>query len=197
VDEAADHADVAELASADEVAAADVVRRDAAVRADLHDAAGGARGIHHRAAFHHGVTDRFLDVDVRTGFHGGNHRECVPVIGRADDRDLGLRLREQRAVVLIQLWRGARAAGAVFQREIELTGVDIAECDELARAAGHRLAQDVVAPPAAADERGAEFLRAGLVCGADRERERGERAGGGGALQEMAAIHGRKEKGNR
>src|SRR5262249_33766840 len=58
IHEAAHHADLADLAGADEIAAADVVRRDAAMRAHLHHAAGGARGVHHRAALDDGVRDR-------------------------------------------------------------------------------------------------------------------------------------------
>jgi hypothetical protein len=37
---------------------------------------------------------------MRAGFHGIDHLQRVPVIRRADDRDLRLLLREQLAVVL-------------------------------------------------------------------------------------------------
>ena len=189
VDETADHADVANFAGADEVATADIVRRDAAVGADLDHPAGGARGVHHGAAFHDGVANGFFNVNVGAGFHGGDRRERVPVVGGADDRDIGLHCREALTIVLEAFRCAADAGRAVFHRRLKLPRIDVAQGDEFAVSAGEGFAEDIVAPPAAADEDGAKFLRAGFVGGADGKRERGERRGSGGTLEEGAAIH--------
>jgi hypothetical protein len=160
------------------------------VRSDLDDAAGCARGIHHRPAFHDGVADRLLDVDVRAGFDGGNHRQRVPMVRRAHNHDLRLRLREQLPVIFEGFWRFTRALADVGERCFELPRVDVAERDNLASAARHRFAEDVVAPPPAADERGPILFRTGLVGGPDGKRQSREGGGSGGTLEEMATIHG-------
>ena len=58
--------------------------------ADLDNLTGGAGGIDHGAAFHDGVPDRFLDVNVGSGLDGGDHRQGVPVVGGSDDGDVRL-----------------------------------------------------------------------------------------------------------
>ena len=116
------------------------------------------------------------------------------MVGRADDGDVGLGRGEALPIILEEFRRGADAGGAVFHRRLKLARVDVAEADEFAGAAGEGFAEDVVAPPAAADEDGAEFFRAGFVLGADGERERGERRGGGGGVEEGAAVHGGEGK---
>ena len=159
------------------------------MRADLDDAAGGARGVHHRAALHHGVSDGLFHVNVGAGFDGGDHRQRVPVVGRADDDDLGLGGGEEFAVILKKFRRIAGTGRDVFEGGFVLAGIDVAEGDDFAGAARHGFAEDIVAPPTAADERGAEPGAAGFGLGAEGKRKRGEGSRGGGGVEEGAAVH--------
>ena len=109
----------------------DVVRRDAAVRADLHDAVGRPGRLDHRAAFVDRVADRLLDVDVGAGFDGGDHDQRVPVVGRGDDDDLGLFALEQLAVVLVLLGRPAGELLDLGGGGVELVRVDVAQGDHV------------------------------------------------------------------
>src|SRR5688572_22741018 len=132
IDEAAYHADVAELSGADEVSSGDIVWGDPPVRPYLHDTACGARGVHHRATFHYGVTNWLLNIHMSARLHCGDHGKCVPVVGRADDYDLGLRLREEFAIVFERLRRLPATLANFGQRELELPRIDIAETHDLA-----------------------------------------------------------------
>jgi hypothetical protein len=44
-------------------------------------------------SFHDRVAEGLFNVNVGAGFDGGDHRQRVPMIGRADDGDIGLRRR--------------------------------------------------------------------------------------------------------
>lgn len=164
VHEAAHHADLPDLAGADELARLDGVRRRAAVGADLHDASGRARGVEHRATLADRVADRFLDKDVGAGLDRRDHGQRVPMVGRGDDDDLRLLLREQLAVIAMLTGLVGGDLRDAFARGRDLAGIDVAEPDDLAGAAGDGLAEDVASPPAAADERGAEAA-AGFLGG--------------------------------
>jgi hypothetical protein len=52
-----------------------------------------------------------------------------------------------------------------------------------------RFAEDVVAPPTAADEHGAEPRAAGFGLRAEGKRNRREGSRGGGGLEKRAAVH--------
>ena len=164
------------------------MRRGAAVRADLDDAVRVPRGAHHRLAFADGVRDRFFDVNVRARFHRRDRRQRVPVIGRGHDDDLRLFLREQFAVVAVASRRVTGNLGHVFGRGGELPVVDIAQPDDLALSARHGFAEDVAAPPAAADDRGAVFAP-GFFGAGSLDRKRRKRARGSGGLEKRTPVH--------
>jgi hypothetical protein len=81
----------------------------------------------------------------------------MPVVGRGHDHDLGLLLVEQFAVVPIPAGLVAGELRHALGRGGELARVDVGQPHDLAAAGGHRLAEDVSAPPAAAHQGGAEF----------------------------------------
>ena len=90
------------------------------MRADLHDAAGGARGVHHRAALEDGVADRLFHIDVGASLDGRDEGQGVPVVGRGDDGDLRFRALKQLTVVLEHAGLGAGALAYQPERGFEL-----------------------------------------------------------------------------
>jgi hypothetical protein len=126
------------------------------VGADLHDAVGGAGRVDHGATFHDGVPDRLLDVDVRAGRTAAIIGSACQWSGVPNDGDLGLRLIEQFAVVLEAAVRRRCRPADRRCGGLELAFESTSQRPTTSQAAGHRLAQDVVAPPAAADEGGAK-----------------------------------------
>ena len=92
-----DQTDLAELAFLDDpVAGFDEVGRAAALRSHLHHALVLARGGDHGLAFDHIDADRLLHVDIGAGLDGGDHGQGVPVVGRGDQDDVEVLLREHR-----------------------------------------------------------------------------------------------------
>ena len=85
----------------------------------------------------------------------------------ASDRDVRLFLREQFAVVAVELRRVTAEVVHLIARNFEHVRIHIRERDDFAAAGGHCFLEDIFAPPARADERGAE-LRG--LCGADEWR---------------------------
>src|SRR4030095_10366376 len=83
------------------VASLDEMWCAAALRADLHDALVLARRGEHRLAFDDIDADRLLAVNNRTRFAGSDHVQGVPMIGRADERDIEVLLPEHLAVVAV------------------------------------------------------------------------------------------------
>jgi hypothetical protein len=162
------------------------MRPDAPVQSHLHDSPALARRPQHGTAFVHGVARGLLDEDMRTRFHGGNGLERVPMIRRGDEHDLRLLLLQQLAEVVIRLRLVAIQVGDLFSRNFAHVLMHVAQADDLDASAGDCFLENVFTPPAAADERGAEFLR--RVGGAD-ERSGGEHgAGEGGLLDEPATV---------
>ena len=144
-----------ELALADDaVARVDQVRRAAPLRADLHDALVLARRGEHRLAFDDVDADRLLDVDVGPGLDGRDHRQRVPVVGRADQHDVEVLLLEHLAIVAV----GARRLLRRLPRRDQLGGlgehpaVDIAQRDDLDRRDLDQPEEVGLAVPAGADQ---------------------------------------------
>ncbi len=135
------------------------MRRDAAVRADLHDAVGSARGTDHCAAFVDGMTDRLFDVNMCAHFNSGDHNQRVPVVRRADNDDFGFLFCQQFAVILIELWLIAGELGDFSGGRCDLIFIHVAHRNDLRFACRYRFAQDVHSPPARADQGGAVLLR--------------------------------------
>ena len=135
VDEAAHHADFADLAFAEEAVGIDVVRADAAVESDLDRASGILGGADHGTAFIDRVGGGFLDEDVGTGLEGGDGLEGVPVVRGGDDGDVRFFLVEEIAVVAV-LFRGRIRDRLDIVRGLgELAGIHVAEGDAF-RASG-------------------------------------------------------------
>ena len=92
--------DLAEQPGLDDlVARLDEMRRAAALRADLHHAIVFARRGEHRLAFRDIDADRLLAIDIRAGLHRLDHRQRVPMVGRADEHDVEVLLLEHLAIV--------------------------------------------------------------------------------------------------
>ena len=126
--------DLAEFALAhDAVPCFHQVRCAAPLRADLYHAVVFARGGEHGLAFHHVHADRLLAVDMGAGLDGGDHRQRVPVVGRAHQDDIQIFLGEHGAVVA----EGARllvrclAHGHHFRGFGEHAAIHVAERDHL------------------------------------------------------------------
>jgi hypothetical protein len=188
MDERPDHADLARLAFLEELHARDIVRRNPPVRADLDDPVGCARGLDHRPPLVDRVADGLLDVDVRTRFDRRDRDQGVPVVGRGDDDDLGPLALQQLAIILVPPRLIAGELADLGQGRLELVVVDVAQRNRLALVRAERLAVDVHAPPAAADQRRAVAL-VGLG-GRDHGRRRQQCTGGGRGPDELATIHG-------
>ena len=75
------------------------MRRAAALHAHLHDALVLARRGQHRLPFGDVHADRLLNVDVGAGLRRLDHRQRVPVIGRGDEDDVEILLREHLAII--------------------------------------------------------------------------------------------------
>src|SRR5690606_22317232 len=71
------------------VAGFEVERIAAALGVDLHDAVIFAGGGDHGRAFDDVDAERFFQVEIGAGFHGGDGGQRVPVIGGGDDDDVG------------------------------------------------------------------------------------------------------------
>ena len=157
-----DVGDFAELALANEfVARFEQVRRAAALQADLDGAIVFARGGDHRLAFDDVVADRLLHVHVGAALAGLDHRQAVPMIGRADEHDLRLSLGKQLAVVAERwrlLLRRLAAVRRARPRLVDHLAIDVAQADDVDRRDLDQVKEVGLAVPAAADERDAERL---------------------------------------
>jgi hypothetical protein len=131
-----------------------MVGADAAVQADLDTAVGRAGGFDHGAALAHGMASGFLDVDVRAGVECGDRRQRVPMIRGCDDDDFGLVLLQQFAVILERLGLAAGEVLNLIRGDFQRRGVDVAQRRDIA-AVRDGFLKDVLAPPAAANQRGA------------------------------------------
>ena len=163
------------------VAGLDQVRRAAALRADLHDALVLAGGGEHRLALDHVHADRLLHVDVGPGLDGGDHRQGVPVVGRADQDDVEVLLLEHLAVVAVGprlLLRRSAAAATSSAASASIFLSTSHSDDDLDRRDLDEAEQVALAVPAAADQ--ADALR--LVVGG------GDVVAGGGEARPAAAA---------
>ena len=124
--------------------------------------------------------DGLFHVDVGTGFDGVDGGEGVPVVGGGDDANVGAFLREHLAVVAIAAGLVGGELGDFGGGLVHLIGVRVDQGDGGAIAGGQRLAQDVHAPPAGADESGLE-LAPGL---GGEQGDCGEPC-----LEELPALH--------
>ena len=97
-----DERDLAELPFLDDpVASLDEMGRAPALGSHLHDPPVLAGRGEHGLAFHHVHADRLLHVDIGTGLDGGNHGQGVPVVGRGDEDDVQVFLRQHLPVVRV------------------------------------------------------------------------------------------------
>ncbi len=155
--------DLAELAFLDHaVAGFDQVRRAAPLRADLHHAIVLAGRGHHRLALGNVHADRLLAVDVRPGLDGGDHRQRVPVVRRADQYDVVVLLLEHFAVIGEQPRLFVR--GLPLRNQVGSLGqhlrIHVAQRHDLHRRDLDQPQQIALAVPAAADQPDARrFLR--------------------------------------
>jgi hypothetical protein len=161
------------------------MRADAAMQADLDDAAAFARGFEHGAAFVDGVAGGLFDEDVRAGFDGVDGLQRVPMIGRGDDDDLWLFFFEKLLVMFVKLWRVAAEIFHLVRADLEAVAVNVAEGDDFAAAGGGGFAQNIFAPPTGADQRG--FIFGWFL--AENVRRLREKYSGGGGFEKGAAFH--------
>jgi len=187
VEVAADHPDGPKEAAAEQVARRLQVRGGAAVRPDLDHPVVRARRPDHRPAFANGVRGGLLHVHVRPRLHGGDRGQRVPVVGGGDDDDFRPLAREQLAVIAVVAGGVAGEGPKPAAGGGERAGVDVAEADDLAGAAGDGLGEDVATPPAGADQGGAEAAARGITRaeGADRGRQ----ARGEARVEKAAPLH--------
>ena len=103
-----DRGDFSEAAGGDEtVAGIEKMRGAAALEADLDGPAMEPRRRHHRPPLDNIEADRLLHIDIGPRLAGGDHRQAMPVVGGADEDDLGLGVGEEVAVVAKQRRRVA------------------------------------------------------------------------------------------
>ena len=85
----------------DRVARLDQMRCAAALSADLDDALVLPRRRQHGLALGHIHADRFLHINIRPGFDGGDHRQRMPMVRRADEHDVQVLFLEHLPVVVV------------------------------------------------------------------------------------------------
>jgi hypothetical protein len=109
-----------------------------------------------------------LHIDIGPRLAGGDHRQTVPVVGRADEDDLRLGVGEELAVVAKQrrgvaggLPLGDESRGGLAHR-----GIDVTQPNDLHRRHLHEMEEVGLSIPAATDEPHAERL--GWLCGSGR-----------------------------
>ena len=154
--------------------------------AGLENALRVAHGLHEALALVNRQRQRLLAVNILARLERGEVHERVPVVRRAVDDNMHIIALEQLAEILVELRLGPSLLGL---REVRV--VHVAHGEHLAER--RRLARYPPAPPAAADERDAEFVIGperlggglrGLVEEPLRQRGRGSDSSGG--LEEMA-----------
>ena len=181
------HADGAELALLDELARGNEVGRAAPLRVDLHNPAQAAGGVHHGLAFEEGVRDRLFAVDVRPGLHGGDGRQGMPVIRRADQHHIEVLRLEHVAEVMKQLRPLLLPAGNFVRGELKILLVHIAQRHHLGSSRIHEMPQVHHAVPAGANETGPiSFCIAAPDPGVARQGQAGRRR----RSKEISAVHG-------
>jgi hypothetical protein len=185
VGEDPDHPDVANRAGLEKLHAAGVVWPDAPVQIDLNNAFAFARDAEHGPAFVHSVAGRLLDEDVRAGFHRGDGLQRMPVIRCGNQHDLGFLLFEQFAEIVVRFWRVAVQIVDLLRRDLARIAVDVAQSDHFDPSAGDSFLENILSPPAAANQRGAELLR--RIGGADERRGHQNATGHRGVAEELAA----------
>ena len=172
-----DQAHAAQFAFADDaVAGLDEVRRAAALRAHLDDAAVLPRGGEHCLPLDHVDADRLLQVDVGPRFHGGDHRQGVPMVGRGDEHDVEVFFREHLAIIGVgprPLLRGL-PRGDQVGRGGKHPPVDVAQRDDVDRRHLDQAQQVDLAVPAGADQ--ADVRGGFAAANAPAVRPRAERA---------------------
>ena len=156
-----DRGNFSQAAGGDEaVAGLEKMRGAAALKADLDGAAMEPRRRHHRPPLDNIEADRLLHIDIGPRFAGGDHRQAVPVVGRADEDDLRRGIGEERAVVAKQRRRvagglplGDKGRGGLAHRRIDIT-----QPDDLHRRHLHEMEEVGLPIPTATDEPHAEWL---------------------------------------
>ena len=171
------------------------MRRAAPLHAHLHHALIFAGRGMHRLGLDHVHANRLLHVNVGARFHGGDHRQGVPVVGRADQYDVQVLLLEHLAVVAV----GARCfvrclpAGHDLRRLAEHPLVHVAQRNHLDRLDLNQPQEIDLAVPTRADQAHAPRL---LACKSHRiiahGRQRQRRCACADKLPatELTSIHG-------
>ena len=96
--------DLAELSAMHESHCVLPMRIAALPLAYLHDAVVFFGGTHHDVTFFDAVTQRFLAINVFTGFAGGYHLQAVPMVGCADDNDVYIFVVDQLPPVFVEVF---------------------------------------------------------------------------------------------
>ncbi len=117
-------------------------------------------------------------------FNRRYRRQRVPMIRCGDDHDLRLLLAEHFAKVIVLARLIAVEVSDLLRAHFARLFVHVANAHHLALAVRDGVAQDVHAPPARADDRGAIFF-----AGRCQQRHSGKRSrrGGGRSFQETTA----------
>ncbi len=152
------HSDLAGLTFFQELHARDIMWRYASMRPDLHHSIGITCRLDHRGAFENGVTDRFLDIHMRSDFACLDHGQRVPVIGRRYNHDFRFLFLQQLPIVFVLLRRAAGHFLDFLGGRIDLVAINVTQPHHVDCARLNGRGQDVHAPPPRTNQRGAIFL---------------------------------------
>ena len=165
------------------------MRRAAALGADLHDAVVLAGGGQNRLALDHIHADRLLQIEVRIRLNRRDGRQRVPVIGRGDQHQFGLRLLQEVAVIakglgtLLRLLPLRHDLRSFAKHRL----VDITQADNIHRRDLNQSQQVGLAIPTATNQR--RPRRSSFVRTEQMRRERGQSQPSKSRLQKRATIH--------
>ena len=156
--EALGHVNFADDAVVEQLNGLDLVRQAAALRPDLHHAAGLARHFDHALAFVDVVAGGLFAIDVLAGLAGPDGGERVPVVGRGDGDRVHVLVGEELAhvVVALGLFPGQLFGGGLsgFERGL----VDVAQRHDARVGQGGVALDVIVAASADADDADVEFV---------------------------------------
>src|SRR6056297_4355437 len=101
------------------------MRSDAAMKTDLNGSVVGAGGAQHRTAFTDRVARWLFDKDVCPFFDRGDGVECMPMIGRGDDRDVDFDLVQQLAEICKRLRFVSGQIGDFFSSNFQFVLINV------------------------------------------------------------------------
>ncbi len=157
------------------------------LRPHLDDPLVFAGRLHHAPAFDEIVRNRLLDIDVLARLARPNRGQGMPVIGGSYDKGGDVRVFKNAAHVFFDLWDLL----LMFIHRLESVGDDviigIANRGDLDAIARREPSYQIQASPVDAHD-GQHNLIVGLIAHRRRPHCRKSRDGGGGRLQEFAAM---------